>query len=333
MLRLIRTLLPLARLALFIWFSSGAMAMLPFLDVQAAEIVVLKSSDVDYYSQAVQGFRQALPAHTHIVEYTIPERTTDAREVGQSIRAGHPDLVLAVGLKAALTAKLEIPDLPVVFCLVLNPELHGLPAGNMTGILMQVSPNQQLERIKTVAPRARRIGVLYDERHQASAISAAKHQARIMGLQLIGSAVTNREEVAGALTSLLPQIDLLWLLPDHTVITEKSLPFLLASTFDAKIPLFGFSSTLVQRGALGALIIEPLDAGTQAGRMAAAILRDPAAGGMRMAQPDRPKLVLNLNTAEHLGLTLAPDLVHMASRLYGGPGAFASQGNEKTIVP
>ena len=332
MLRPIQLHLSLARVALFVWFGSGLMAALAC-EVRAAEIVILKSSDAGYYSQAVHGFRQALPAHAHLVEYTVPERTTDAREVGQSIRAGHPDLVLAVGLKAALTAKLEIPDLPVVFCLVLNPELHGLPAGNMTGILMKVSPNQQLENIKTVAPRARRIGVLYDEHQQAATISAAKHQAKLLGLQLIEHAVTSREEVADALTSLLPQIDLLWLLPDQTVITEKSLPFLLASTFDARIPLFGFSSTLVQRGALGALVIEPLDAGTQAGHLAVAILRDPATSGMRMVQPDRPKLVLNLNTAEYLGLTLAPDLVHMASRLYGGPGAFASRGQEKTLVP
>ena len=331
MLRPIQLHLSLARVALFVWFGSGLIAALAS-EVRASEIVVLKSSDVGYYSKTVQGFRQVLPAHAHIVEYTVPERTTDAREVGQSIRAGHPDLVLAVGLKAALTAKLEIPDLPVVFCLVLNPELHGLPSGNMTGILMKVSLNQQLESIKTLAPHARRIGVLFDEHHHAVEISAAKHQAKLLGLQLIGSAVTNRTEVPGALTALLPQIDLLWVLPDQTVITEESLPFLLESTFDAKIPLFGFSLTMVQRGALGALVIEPLDAGTQAGHLAVAILRDPATSGMRMVQPDRPKLVLNLNTAEYLGLTLAPDLVRMASRLYGGPGAFASQGDQKNIV-
>ena len=78
---------------------------------------------------------------------------------------------------------------------------------------------------------------------------------------------------------------------------------------------------------------DPLDAGIQAAQLAAAILRDPATGGMRTVQPDHPKLVLNLNTAEYLGLTLAPDLVRMASRLYGGPGAFASQDSDKPIVP
>lgn len=330
--RLIPTFHSLARAALFVWFGCGAMAALVF-DVHAAEIVVLKSSDVGYYTQAVQGFRQALPAHTHMVEYTLRDGGTDAREVGQSIRAGHPDLVLAVGLNAALTAKLEIPDLPVVFCLVLNPELHGLPAGNMTGVSMKVSPEQQLERIKAMAPHARRIGVLYDERQQAATISAAKHQAKLLGLQLIGRAVAKRGEVSGALLALLPQIDLLWVLPDQTVVTDESLPFLLESAFDAKIPLFGLSSTFVQRGALGAVVIEPLDAGIQAAQLAAAILRDPPTGGLRMVQPNHPKLVLNLNTAEYLGLTLAPDLVRMASRLYGGPGAFASQDNSKPIVP
>jgi putative ABC transport system substrate-binding protein len=321
-----------ARAALFAWLGCGVMAALVF-DAHAAEIVVLKSSDVGYYMQAVHGFKQALPAHAHMTEYTLRDGGTDAREVGQSIRAGHPDLVLAVGLNAALTAKLEIPDLPVVFCLVLNPELHGLPAGNMTGVSMKVSHQQQLESIKSVAPHARRIGVLYDERQQTATISAAKHQAKLLGLQLIGSPVSKRGDVSRALLALLPQIDLLWVLPDHTVVTDESLPFLLESAFDAKIPLFGFSSTFVQRGALGAVVIEPLDAGIQAAQLAAAILRDPATGGMRTVQPDHPKLVLNLNTAEYLGLTLAPDLVRMASRLYGGPGAFALQDSDKPIVP
>ena len=330
--RSIPTFHSLARAALFVWFGCGAMTALVF-DVHAAEIVVLKSSDVGYYTQAVQGFRQALPAHAHMVEYTLRDGGPDAREVGQSIRAGHPDLVLAVGLNAALAAKLEIPDLPVVFCLVLNPELHGLPAGNMTGVLMKIPHQQHLASIKSVAPRARRIGVLYDEHQQAATISAAKHQAKLLGLQLIGRAVTKRGEVPGALMALLPQIDLLWVLPDQTVVTDESLPFLLESAFDAKIPLFGFSSTFVQRGALGAVVIEPLDAGIQAAQLAAAILRDPPTGGMRTVQPNHSKLVLNLNTAEYLGLTLAPDLVRMASRLYGGPGAFASQDSDKPIVP
>ena len=332
MLRSIPTLRLHVHVAFFVWFGCGAMAALVF-DVHAAEIVVLKSSDAGYYTQAVQGFRQALPAQAHMVEYTLRDGGTDAREVGQSIRAGHPDLVLAVGLNAALAAKLEIPDLPVVFCLVLNPELHGLPAGNMTGVLMKIPHQQQLERIKSVAPRARRIGLLVGAAHNIGAITTATEQAKSLGLQLIPATVSNREQVPEALKRLLPQIDLLWLLPDQMVITEEFLPFLLESTLDAKIPLFGFSSTLVQRGAFGALVIDPVEAGQQAGRLATSLLSTPSNTGMRLVPPDRAHLALNLNTADYLGFRPPPDIIRMASHLFGGPGTFAAKPDRNGLIP
>ena len=329
MLRSIPTLHSLTRMVLFVWFGCGVMALLD-VDVHGAEIVVLKSSDVGYYTQAVQGFRQALPTEAHTVEYTLRGGVTDARELGQSIRAGHPDLVLAISLNAALTAKLEIPDLPVVFCLVLNPELHGLPAGNMTGVLMKIPHQQQLEGIKRVAPRARRIGLLVGAPYNTGAITTAIQQAKSLGLQLITATISNREQMPEALKKLLPQIDLLWLLPDQMVITEEFLPFLLGSTLDAKIPLFGFSSTLVQRGAL---VIDPLEAGRQAGRLATALLRTPSNTVMRLVPPDRTHLALNLNTADFLGIRPPPDIIYTASHLFGGLGVFAAKPDRNEPIP
>jgi len=290
----------------------------------AADIVVLKSSDVAYYSQAVQGFRTILSADIRIIEHTLSSSATNAREIGQSIRAEHPNLVLAVGLKAALTAKLEIPDIPVIFCQVLNPELHGLPTPNMTGVLMKVPPRKQLEVIKTLAPRARRIGVLFDSTHNASLIAAAIEQARDSGLQLITTSVSAKDKVGGALYALLPQVDLLWVIPDQTVVTEEFLPLVLDATFDARIPLFVFSSTLVQRGALGALVVDPAEAGQQAGRVATTLLRDPSSVRGKLIDPEHPKLVLNLNAAEHAGLAPTSEIVRSAALIYGGPGPFAS---------
>jgi putative tryptophan/tyrosine transport system substrate-binding protein len=150
---------------------------------------------------------------------------------------------------------------------------------------------------------------------------------------LITATVSNREQVPEGLKRLLPQIDLLWLLPDQTVITEELLPFLLRSTLDAKIPLFGFSSTLVQRGALGALVIDPVEAGQQAGRLATARLHTPSKTGMQLVPPDRAHLALNLNTADYLGFTPPPDIVRMASHLFGGPGTFAATPDRNGPIP
>ena len=164
---------------------------------------------------------------------------------------------------------------------------------------VSLQAKQQLESIKSVAPRARRIGLLVGAAHNIGAITTATQQAKILELQLITATVSNREKIPETLKRLLPQIDLLWLLPDHQmVITEELLSFLLESTFDAKIPLFGFFSTLVQRGALGVLAIDPLYAGQQAGRLATALLHTPSNTVMRLVQPDRTRLALNLSTAD-----------------------------------
>jgi putative tryptophan/tyrosine transport system substrate-binding protein len=299
----------------------------------ASEVVVLKSSHVAYYTQAVAGFRAQLPADVHIREYTLPESTTESREIGQSIRAGHPDLVYTVGLKAALLAKDEIPDIRVVFSHVLNPEQYGLPTGNMTGILMKIPLGQQLQAIKSLAPQARRIGVLYAGQQPPPAIQAAAQQGKPLGLRLIAMDVTASGTLAEALKTLLPQIDVLWLLPDHTVITEESVSLLLRATVDSRVPMFGFSKTLVQRGGLGALIIDPVEAGRQAGGTAMSLLGHSSTAGKGLVSPEHPRLVLNLSTAEYLGLTPAPEVIRMASQLFGGSGPFALQHDHKDMAP
>lgn len=297
------------------------------------EFVVLKSSESPYYVQAVQGFRKELPPDIRIIEYTLPESAIEARELGQSIRAAHPDLLLTVGLKASLTAKAEIPDIPVIFCLVLNPELHGLPAPNMTGISVKIELSTQLNQIKLLVPKARRIGLLYAEQQEAATIPKAKRHAKSLGLQLIAVPVKDRDQVFEALHTLLPQIDLFWLLPDHIVVTEESIPILVNASLEANVPLFGFSSTLVQRGALGALVIAPEDAGKQAGRTALVMLRTPSSIKHQLLQPEHPKLALNVNTAEYFGLAFSPDTIRMATRVFGGPGAFASEHDQGDQTP
>ena len=90
----------------------------------AAEIAILKSADLPYYEQAVVGFKAGIPATTSVKEYNLNGQLTEGRQIAKSLRASPPDLIFAVGLKAAIAAKLEIFDQPVVFCMVLNPEAH-----------------------------------------------------------------------------------------------------------------------------------------------------------------------------------------------------------------
>ncbi|MBX3329172.1 MAG: ABC transporter substrate-binding protein [Nitrospira sp.] len=321
---------PLFLLFPVLFLKSLALTISP---VSAAEVAILKSADVAYYNQAVQAFRETQSSKTTITEYNLAGNLARGREIAMSLRAAPPGLVLAVGLKAALAAKLELVDTPVVFCLVLNPESQGLLAPNMTGILMRVPPAAQLTSIQTLAPRARRIGLLYDPGQTGALVTESERIARKLGLELIAMPVESSSDVPGALRRVLPTVDLFWLLQDQTVITEDSMEFIIQATLEAKVPMFGFSPTLVQQGALGALVVNAKDMGRQAGDLATAIIKGGSPSSHPPQNPTRPQLALNLNSAEYFGLIPSKETLRLATLLYGGPGAVAQQETMKDLIP
>ena len=321
-------MLPVFSLLFLLWFTS-----LPGV-VDATEIVILQSSELPYYEQAVQGFKAAIPATTKVREYNLSGQLTRGREIGKSLRASPPDLILAVGLKAALAAKLEIFDQPVVFCLVLNPDAHGLPASNMTGIAVRTPPETQLTALRSVIPHRRRIGVLYDEDHSGTFIRDAHRAAKQQGLELVAVAIRGQDDIPQAVRRLLPTIDAFWLIQDQTVISESTIPFYLESTLDAKVPLFTFSSTLVQQGALGALVVDAWTVGQQAARLAQTQLKALNTATGSMQAPEQPQLAVNVSAAEYLGMPPSPETMRLAHQRFGGPGAMAQKsGPALDLIP
>lgn len=313
-------------LALFLFTSLSGRA-------GAAEIAVLKSAGLPYYEQAVIGFKAGIPATTSVKEYNLNGQLAEGGQIARSLRASPPDLIFAVGLKAAMAAKLEIFDQPVVFCMVLNPERHGLPAPNMTGIAVRPSAETQLAALRSAMPNRNRVGVLYDEEQSGDFIRQAHRAAKQQGLELLTVAVHRQEEIPNAVRALLPKVDALWLIQDQTVVSESAIPFFLESTLDAKVPLFTFSSTLVQQGALGALVLDPWAVGQQAAHIALARLNGQHTSTGSLQAPERPQLALNVNSAEHVGLVLPPELIRLAGHLFGGPGALAQEPGHSDLIP
>jgi putative tryptophan/tyrosine transport system substrate-binding protein len=296
----------------------------------SADLVVLKSSETSSYQQALDSIRRHLPGHLSVKEYNLEGRIDRARDIGATIRGIQPQLVIAIGLKATLVARAELPNTPILFCMVVHPEEYGLPATNMVGIPNKVSPAAQLQQIATLIPTAHSIGLLYDEHKTGAFVAEARVKARLLGMTLIAVPVAHQEAIVGALHTLLPKIDLLWIVQDSTVVTEDSLESLMESSLREKVPIFTFSTTLVRRGALGALVIHPSDVGRQAARVAEAMLAHRGPSAPVMLDPELPQLALNLNTAEFIGLATDQTTIRTAAILIGGPGDVAQQ--EQTIL-
>jgi putative ABC transport system substrate-binding protein len=305
----------------------------PWNRADAAEIAILKSADLPYYDQAILGFRAGLPPMTKVKEYNLDSQLTRGREAGKSLRASPPDLVLAVGLKAAIAAKLEIFDTPVVFCMVLNPDAHGLPTSNMTGIAVRTPPVTQLAALHSLMPNRQRIGVLYDEEQTGAFVQEAINVASQQGLELVSVAVRGQEDIPRAASRLLPKIDVLWLIQDQVVVSESSIPFFLESTLNAKVPIFTFSSTLVQQGAVGALVLDPWAVGQQAARLSLARLRDTGTSAGVIEAPEHSQWALNLRSAEYLHIALSPEQVRLASHVFGGSVPIAKNPHAADLIP
>lgn len=282
----------------------------------ASEVVILKSADLTAYNQAVAGFKSAMPPSTTFTEYDMQGDMAHGKKIARKIRASDATLLLAVGVKAALLARLEIVDIPVVFCMVLDPVRHDLKAPNMTGISLDVPIERQFRTMRSVLPPLKRIGVLYDPEKTGNLVEEARPVARAMGFDLIEREVRTEKDVPAVLRAILPKIEAVWLIPDGTVLTEDSLKFVMGTTLDSNVPVIGFSSELVHSGALVGLSVNYGDVGRQAGSLARRVLGEPVRPLTAAFPPERLRLSLNLKTARFLGIVIPPDVVNNADELY-----------------
>jgi putative ABC transport system substrate-binding protein len=282
----------------------------------AQEVAILKSADLGAYHQAVAAFKDAMDPSVVFTEYNLLGDPVEGRKLARRIRTSGASLVLAVGLKAALAARLELVDVPVIFCMVLDPVRYDLKASNMTGLLLEVPIDHHLSTMRQALPAVRRIGMLFDPTKSQHLVDEARRQAKTHGFDIVAKPVASDKDVVAAARMLMPQIDLLWLIPDSTVLSEDSLRFLLDLALEHNVPSVGFSSEFVRSGALMALSVSYADIGRQAAQFAKKFLN--GEGGElfgRLWPPPHARITVNSKTARFLGLTLPPEITRQAESI------------------
>ncbi len=290
------------------WLALSLVCVNPVL---AEEVAILKSAEISAYTEAIQAYKSHLPPSFEVgLEYSLQGDMSKGRNLARRIRASDADIVLAVGLKAALAAKLEILDIPVVFCLVLDPAQYGLPTKNMVGLSLEIPLEQQLKSLQTIVPKLSRLGVLFDPEKTQGMKTRLEEEAEPLGLQIIAQEVGSEQEVAASLRALSSSIDALWLLPDSTVLTESTLDFLVSTTLEANIPVSGFSSGLVQSGVVVGTYLKYADIGQQAATLSQDLVGTkpgPALGTMMRTKKIHRSI--NKKSAKFLGYTLSPPML------------------------
>ena len=151
------------------------------------EILVLLEDGIPYLRTALDGARSTMPGRmtVQVVEDT---GAASARRLREQI-AGRPSAVLAFGETAALLARRNIRDIPVVYSMVPEPLDAGLTTANMCGVPLNGGFARQMAHLVSVMPDARRIGTVYNANRMDRTVGDLKQAVEAAGLELVAAHV------------------------------------------------------------------------------------------------------------------------------------------------
>ncbi len=284
----------------------------------AEKIAVLVSTKDAPFEEALKGFQGLLDKAAVQAEYEVHKLDGSAAKAGQAAQAVKKSgarLVLTLGTLATDAAVKEIPDIPIVACMVLRTD--GLKKSpNVTGVGLEFSLEVQTSWLQVLVPTAKNVGVLYSPDENKMRIEAAGRIMQNMGLKLVAQEVRSSQDVPAALEGLAKKVDILWGLADSVAMTPQTAKNVLPFSVRNNIPVIGPSPTWVKAGALYALEWDYADMGAQAGDMAVKVLKGAPPAMIPTASPRKVYYALNLTTAQQMKITFSDQLVRGARHTF-----------------
>jgi putative tryptophan/tyrosine transport system substrate-binding protein len=239
----------------------------------------------------------------------------------------HVSVLVTVGGGApALAAKAATSTIPIVFMSGEDPVMTGLvaslnqPGGNLTGVafyVIELGP-KRLEVLRELMPSAARIGLLVNpaSSNLGNTAGAAALEAliRANGLQPIMVKASSEREFGAAFAQLAEErAEALLVVSDVLFVTRRQELASLAARY--AIPtIYPLREYAVSGGLLsyGAGVAEPFH---QVGIYAGRVLNGTKPADLPIVQSTKIELVINLKTANALGLTISPSLLARADEV------------------
>ncbi|MFH1217752.1 MAG: ABC transporter substrate binding protein [Pseudomonadota bacterium] len=229
-----------------------------------------------------------------------------------------PDIIFALGAKAAYVAKLwtrDRQDIPVIFAMVLNWQRYKLLDGavNIAGIGAELAPGTQFVNMTMFSPKVRRIGVVSSP-HSTQILEQAQKAAHLLGMELVVELIHRSNNFQHAFKKLAGQVDAFWILNDPMVYTLENIDWLEERCLKEKLLCVGQTQNIARMGV--ALSINPdiNQIGAQAASMARNIIEnDQNPKDIGVMDPLATQILFNVRTAERIGLEVTPQSLDIAT--------------------
>jgi putative tryptophan/tyrosine transport system substrate-binding protein len=283
-------------------------------------------------SQHLSAFRRGLTdagyseGQNVIIEYRWAEGQYDRLPALASELTGLQVAVIAAtgGNVSALAAKNATGMIPIVFIVGDDPVGLGLvtslnrPAGNLTGMSVFTTElgTKRLELLHELVPKEVVVGFLTNPKYQGSARNGVEVQAAAHG---IGRAVvvlnaSSPPDIDMAFKNLAQQkIGALLVDADTLFVSRRDQLVVLAAHYS--VPAIYDLRDYVTSGGLMSYGTSLTDAYRRVGTYVGRILKGTKPGDLPVEQAVKVELVINLKTANALGLTVPPTLLARADEV------------------
>jgi putative ABC transport system substrate-binding protein len=276
----------------------------------------------------LEAFRQGLhdlgyvEGHTMVLEYRFADgRFERLPEFAAELFRLQVDVILAVGVPAVRAAQHATGTIPIVFPVASDPVGQGLvaslaqPGVNLTGVSFQDPEfmGKRLELLRQAVPGVTRVAYLWDAAlRNARAWQEAESAARASGVQLLPVDVREPYPFDQAFATMAAaHADALIMLPSTVFLNRRTQIVDLASK--TRLPGIFPDRELAEVGGLMSYGPSLTANYHRAATYVDKILKGAKPADLPVERPTTFELVINLKTAEALGLTIPPTLLFQAT--------------------
>jgi putative tryptophan/tyrosine transport system substrate-binding protein len=315
----------------FITLLGGAAAAWPLM-ARAQKVPVvgfLHSQSAEGLVEVVRGFRLGLKdagyveGETVAIEYRWAENKMERLpDLAADLARRQVAVIAAMDSGSSLPAKAATTTIPIVFLVGGDPVKHGLvaslarPGGNLTGTNFFTSElvAKRLELLRELVPTATRVGVLVNPAYAEvteSTVRDAHMAAHAMGLQVRVLEADTNEAINALFAGLARErLDALFVGPGPFFTSRRVQ--LTQWTARHALPTIYSQRLSVEAGGLISYGASLGDTARQVGIYVGRILKGASPADLPVIQSTKFELVINIQTARMLGLTVPPTLLARA---------------------
>lgn len=265
-------------------------------------------------------------------QFVIESRWADGRterlqSLADELVAKRPSIIVAIEGVATRAAAKASQNVPIVQLFGASPVGYGLaktlaePGGMVTGLTNVPSElsKKYLELLLAAAPNIKRVGFLLDRRslsfagHMKNAREAVAHYRVDARFAELG----RPEEIEPGMAVLAKEgVEGLAIVPSALFQTEHLRRRVVELALGHRWPVIAFSPAFAREGALLSYTADTDASSARAAWYVDRILKGAKPGDLPIEQPTKFKLLVNLKTAEMLGLRLPPEIMLRATQVF-----------------